>query len=364
MNIVLFTSSSNTSGGARQALYLARGLASRGHSVSFFVPASSALPSLDPDFPFRFLPVSVSAWKKTLTEALPASEPAVLHSFHNAALKLLALFDIFRKKPLVTLAHRGVIFRPKNPLPYWSPGIDHFTVNSLRCAAILRGFGLSAKRISYVPNAIPDERVAIRPNPELTRARLNIPADVPLFLCISGDAKYKGVSVLMRAFAKAFPADSPQSPRLLIAGLIQDWRPLLSELGMENSIRCLGYTEDVGSLLRMADAFVLPSLQESMPNTLLEALRVGLPCIGTRVGGVPDVIGDARADPAGLLVAPGDVESLAFALRALAEDPALRARAADAALRRGNLFTQEKRLERMEDIYRKLLQARGLLPRR
>ncbi|MDR2800799.1 MAG: glycosyltransferase family 4 protein, partial [Desulfovibrio sp.] len=292
---------------------------------------------------------------------LPASEPAVLHSFHNAALKLLALFDIFRKKPLATLAHRGVIFRPKNPLPYWSPGIDHFTVNSLRCASILRSLGLSSKRVSYVPNAVPDERLRIRPNPDLTRACLGIPANVPLFLCISADAKYKGVSVLMRAFAKAFPADSPQSPRLLIAGLIRDWRPLLAELGMENSIRCLGYTEDVGSLLRMADAFVLPSLQESMPNTLLEALRVGLPCIGTKVGGVPDVIGDARTDPAGLLVAPGNVESLALALRDLAEDPTLRARMADAALRRGDLFTQEKRLERMEGVYQRILQARGLL---
>jgi glycosyltransferase involved in cell wall biosynthesis len=288
----------------------------------------------------------------------------VLHSFHNHALKLLALFDLFRKRRLVTLAHRGVTFRPKNPLPYWSPGIDHFTINSQRGVRILRSLGLRESSISYVPNAIPAERLtALRPPAEV-RASQNIPSQSQLFLCISGDAKYKGVSVLMHAFARAFPGSATATetaPRLLVAGLISDWTPLLKELDMQERIRCLGYTEDVGSLFAAADVFVLPSLTESMPNTLMEALCAGLPCIGTRVGDVSKILYDPETVQAGLVVKAGNVEKLAAALREMAGDSDLRMRFKTAALRRSRLFTPERRLDIVEGLYNKLLQGKGFI---
>ncbi|MDR2603954.1 MAG: glycosyltransferase family 4 protein [Desulfovibrio sp.] len=356
MNIVLFTSSTNTSGGSRQALYLARGLTERGHRLVFFVPQGAALQRLAPDFPFSILPAGRPAWRRSVEASLPADAPAVLHAFHNAAVKAVALWGLFRKKPFVTLAHRGVVFRPKNPLPYWSPGIDRFTVNSPACARVLRSMGVRKGRIVCVPNGIPEERLRVpRPRAEL-RAFLDISPDAFVFLSIGGEAAYKGSDVLLRAFAEAFPDDGPGAPFLVLLGLDSLPRGGVARAGR---VRRAGYAEDVGSFLAAADAYVQPSRSESMPNTLLEALCFGLPCIGTAVGAIPDILEPAGGAPCGLLVQPGNVSELAVALRRLHADVALRAASAQAARKRGACFGMTERLDSIEALYTDLLRSKG-----
>ena len=81
-------------------------------------------------------------------------------------------------------------------------------------------------------------------------------------------------------------------------------------------------------LFRAADAALLTSAWENLPHTVLEALAVGTPVIATAVGGVPEVVRDGEN---GLLVAPGDVEALAEAIRRVATDGAFRAALGEAA---------------------------------
>jgi glycosyltransferase involved in cell wall biosynthesis len=76
---------------------------------------------------------------------------------------------------------------------------------------------------------------------------------------------------------------------------------------------------------------VLPSRWEGQPLILQEALRAGLPIVATRVGGVPDLVGDAA-----VLVSPGDPPALAAAVAAILTDPALAARLRAAASRRAD----------------------------
>ncbi|MDR2075748.1 MAG: glycosyltransferase, partial [Desulfovibrio sp.] len=197
MRILYFTSSSNKSGGSRQALYLARGMEARGHSVAFFLPGSSSLPQLDPDWQ-GWRPLGPPAtWKSALETALRASPgPAVIHAFHNAALKRLAWWSLFWKQRAVCFAQRGVLFWPRNPLPYWSPGIACFVVNTAACARVLRAIGLPSRRIRLVPNAIPKERVT----PTLSRARIRAalglaPEDL-VFGAIADSSPVKGVPIL------------------------------------------------------------------------------------------------------------------------------------------------------------------------
>ena len=371
LNVILFTSAANTSGGSRQALYLAQGLAGRGHAVRFLVPPHSTLPGLAPDAPF-WLPFSgTSGWRRDIENVMDSlgknGNPTVIHAFHNAAVKKAAWWGLFWKKRALTVAHRGVIFRPNNPLPYWSPGLDAFLVNSKACAKVLRGIGLSSKRLFYVPNCVPDSRLAAPRPPGELRASLGLEPEAPLFLCIGGNKPYKGIPQLLHAFAAAFPSmedaakTSGTAPHLVVLGLDPVlWEPLACELGLADRIHCLGKTEDVGSYLAAATAFVLPSLSESMPNTLLEAVRAGLPCVGSNVGAVADILLGGEK-PCGLVVPPGDVPALAQAMRRLIAEPDLRAALSVAARSEGDAYRPEKRIQLVEGMYTELLRNKGLL---
>jgi glycosyltransferase involved in cell wall biosynthesis len=79
---------------------------------------------------------------------------------------------------------------------------------------------------------------------------------------------------------------------------------------------------------RAADVFMLPSLADNLPNTLLEAMAAGVPVVAYRTGGIPDFVEDGRN---GRLVRRGDVQALADALAALVGDAPLRRRLGDAA---------------------------------
>jgi glycosyltransferase involved in cell wall biosynthesis len=92
---------------------------------------------------------------------------------------------------------------------------------------------------------------------------------------------------------------------------------------------------------------------------LLEALCFGLPCIGTTVGAIPDILAPDGGDPCGLLARPGNVSELAAALRRLHADAALRAGLAQAARRRGACFGMAARLDSIETLYTEMLRAEG-----
>jgi glycosyltransferase involved in cell wall biosynthesis len=104
-----------------------------------------------------------------------------------------------------------------------------------------------------------------------------------------------------------------------------------------------------------ADAFVLPSFAEGIPVVLMEAMASGVPCVTTRITGIPELI---RSDDEGLLVAPSDAEALAAAVARLIDDPALRTRIAAAARRRIDAdFHLERNTARLGSLFARRLEA-------
>lgn len=99
------------------------------------------------------------------------------------------------------------------------------------------------------------------------------------------------------------------------------------QLGLVQTVRLLGNRDDVAELLAECDMFVLSSIAEGMPVTLLEAMAARLPIVATDVGGVASVV---EAGMTGTLVPAGSPPALAAALSAYAEDETLRRRHGDA----------------------------------
>jgi glycosyltransferase involved in cell wall biosynthesis len=90
------------------------------------------------------------------------------------------------------------------------------------------------------------------------------------------------------------------------------------DLGLARSCLFVGYQEDVAPWYAICDAVVLTSASEGTPVTIIEALAAGRPVVATRVGGVPDVVGEGET---GFLVRPRDTHALAERLEILAGDP-------------------------------------------
>ena len=85
---------------------------------------------------------------------------------------------------------------------------------------------------------------------------------------------------------------------------------------LESQVRFLGSRADVPRLLHAADIFLLTSISEGIPLTVIEAMAAGLPVVATRVGGVPEIVEEGRT---GWLAPSGNDEQLAAAILRLAE---------------------------------------------
>lgn len=91
-------------------------------------------------------------------------------------------------------------------------------------------------------------------------------------------------------------------------------------MGLTDTVRFLGYRDDVPALLRGSDLFVLPSLWEPFGIAAVEAMALGVPVVACASGGVPEIITDGEN---GVLVPPGDPAALAAGIRRVLSDPFL-----------------------------------------
>jgi glycosyltransferase involved in cell wall biosynthesis len=129
---------------------------------------------------------------------------------------------------------------------------------------------------------------------------------------------YKGPDVLLRALAHCKAAGLDVRTTLIGDGRKRpSLEALAGELGLADRVHFTGRLPP-GSAIRdqmdRADVFVLPSLTEGLPRAMLEAMARGLPCIGSRVGGIPELLPDED------LVDPGDSAALADKLISVAAD--------------------------------------------
>ncbi|MFO0752901.1 MAG: glycosyltransferase [Thermodesulfovibrionales bacterium] len=135
-------------------------------------------------------------------------------------------------------------------------------------------------------------------------------------------------------------------------------RPLerqVREAGLRGRFFLPGFREELASLLREADIFVLPSFTEGLPNVVLEAYAQKKPVVATAVGGVPEVV---RHGSDGFLVRPGETGRMAEYILALARNPQLREEMGARGYRHlEERFTFETQTRKYEGLYREVYEA-------
>jgi len=178
----------------------------------------------------------------------------------------------------------------------------------------------------------------------------------PYILGIGRQVLQKGFDVLIEAFAAA----GIDSHDLLLAGAGPEREPLerlAEKRAVAGRVRFLGRADRPAAvaLFRGCSFFVLPSRQEPLGIVNLEAMAAGKAVVGSRTGGVPEIVADGET---GLLVPPGDIEALAGALRKLAADAPLRERLGMAGRERVRRFTWEAVAASYRQVYDAALAAR------
>ena len=163
-----------------------------------------------------------------------------------------------------------------------------------------------------------------------------------------------GVDVLLWAIPKIV-RDSPQT-RFVIIGEGEHSEELdrrIRARGLNHLISWHRNHDDVRQILMGSDLFIHPSLRDPFPVSVLNAMSAELPVVGTRVGGVPEIIGTSEA---GRLVPRSDPDALAEAAVELFRDPprlAVMGRAAADRVRK--MFTLSGWADRMEQLYREVI---------
>jgi len=183
----------------------------------------------------------------------------------------------------------------------------------------------SSVRIDIVPNGIESEMFVYEPTIR-EKAKSTAHAERVELICVARLIERKGVQHLLHAVKQM-----NESIFLTIVGegnFMGELQVLAAELDLTSKVKFYGYCprEKLVTLYNNSDVFVLPSMAESFGMVFVEAMSCGLPVIGARVGGVPDIIKPEN----GILVEAGSVQSVKAAIETLAADAGLRKSMAEA----------------------------------
>ena len=189
-------------------------------------------------------------------------------------------------------------------------------------ADILRDFKVPPGNVTVVPLGVDTRLFHPRQAPRVPGRMVAV---------ASADSPVKGVATLLRGYAKVI---TERDAELILVSKLNPDGPtarLLADLALTDRVKFVSGVSDqeLADLLASAEVAVVPSLYEGFSLPAVEHMASGTPLVASRTGALPEVTGDAA-----LLVAPGDPEELAAALRGLLDSPGQRQRLSELALAR------------------------------
>jgi glycosyltransferase involved in cell wall biosynthesis len=359
MLTVLHTESSNAWGGQEnRSLRESKELIKRGHRAMIVCQPGSGIakyasevgvPVATVPMPSSYDPAAVNFIRNLIRKE--GIDIVNTHSSKDSWLASVAAWLSLKKPALVRTRHLAIGI--KKSLTYTLLPRRIVTVSEyVRQLFLARG--LPADKVVTIPSGIDTEKFDPSRGDRSLREKLGIGPTVPVVVMIAILRLDKGHYYFVHAakeVAKKFPevkflivGDGPQKENIM---------GYIDELNVNDNVLMLGLRRDIPEVLSIADLYVIPSIQEGMGQSTMEAMAMGVPVIASSVGGLPELVVDNET---GLLVPPRDISALARAMEELLSDKEKSGRLRDAA--RGSIlrnYTIEKTVDRTLELYAGIL---------
>jgi len=220
---------------------------------------------------------------------------------------------------------------------------------------------IPSAKVLIIPNGIDLDRFNSGKRSDTLRREFGIDPECTIIGTVGRLSEEKGHSHLLHAAEKVLRT-YPNVVFLIVGDgpLRQELEKKASQLAQGKSVNPFLFTgvrDDMERIYSLMDIFVLPSLTEGLPMVLLEAMAAQKPVVATKVGAVPGVIDDGHS---GLLIPPGDVESLSGAIIDLLKDPHRAQHLAQNGYKRvRDHFSSKRMAEQYVEVYKDVLNARS-----
>lgn len=330
MKILFITNGKDWSGGLVQLNMLMRSLEKSGHEIGLILNPESVLKKALKDTGISLFPVKMRQEYDIFSvlqiiKIIDYFQPDIVDTQRGKAHTLALISALFKTRPALIMTRRVAFKVKRNPLSwlkYNSNRIDRHIAISTGVARELKKGGVFSKRISIIRDAVDSDKFDKgKISQSKAKAMLDIDSKTVLVLCIANASTFKGQMDLLEAWSTL----EYKYPRalLVLAGRDTDGKWLNDAVLSKGikQIKLLGWRDDIPLLLSAGDIFVLPSREEGLGTALLEAGYMGLPLIGTRVGGIPEIIEHGKN---GFLVESKDADQLAKAIESLLTDERMR----------------------------------------
>jgi sugar transferase (PEP-CTERM/EpsH1 system associated) len=297
--------------------------------------------------------------------------PAIVHSRNLSGLDALLPARLAQVAHCVHGEHgwdmgdpHGRKWKPALLRRLHAPLVDRYiTVSQDLQRYLIERVGIRTERISQIYNGVDVSRFNARRDLERAWLPENFRGSGRIVIGTVGRMqRVKDQTTLIRAFA-ALVARRPEwrnRVRLLMVGagpLLEELQTLAISMGLRDLTLFPGALEDIPRALSAMDVFVLPSINEGISNTILEAMAAGLPVVASAVGGNCELVEDGVS---GRLFAAGGVATLEGILESYVDDPGLRAEHGDAARQRAvGRFSLDTMVRRYQETYESLCGSRG-----
>lgn len=347
-------------GGERQALWLARELARRGHGSIVAARGGEPLATMSSAEGLEVVESNPSseldiAAAHRLRRAIRKHEIDVVHAHTAHAVAAGALATLGTSVPLV-IARRVDFALKKNAGTRWKYGRGAAIIAiSNAVARIVEQGGIPRARIHVVADGVDTHRTVV-PATRETLAAIGVPAGVPIVVQVSQLVGHKDPVNFVRAIYRLHERVPSAHAILVGEGPLRDEvEREVHSLGLQNVLHIAGYRTDADALIAGANVATLSSREEGMGSVLLDALAFGIPIAATRAGGIPEVVVDNES---GILANASDPIALGDNIARLLSDPALAVRLKRNGLERAQNFSVERMTDRTISVYETVLAGR------